>query len=418
MSKLLIGLSVAGGLLAWILLRYFAAQKKQALDAVARRQKEGKYQRVLEKAKLAERKEKIFKANTGHIFSQLSLAKEYELTNIREALTWYYKAAMLDNIIAQNALARLYRMDSEDPDGEAKSTYWAMVVQAKQQEPAALFELGRYQIRGYGSDVDIENGVANVLAAAEAGYISAQRFLGDWYVSDQAPINDPQEAFHWRISAALQNDPRACLKTAYCFQAGIGVPKDKCCTVYWLERAAELDNADAQQLAAKMHLGSSANDAAIAYIWYSLAYVNGNKSAKEDRDKVAQSIGIDAILGVQNVANTIFKMIKHETHAPHSVMKLLDRVYNRKGYRPTEEMLAALAERDRTVDFSTTADDDTSRAASDSSPATLSDEEKPSDDKNTKDDESSKLNITAAKEYQDQNWQASWGSFLNETDKT
>ncbi|MGF1725718.1 tetratricopeptide repeat protein [Photobacterium nomapromontoriensis] len=409
MSTLLVGLGVVGGLLAWILFRYFAAQKRREIDAAARRVKENNYQRVLEKAKHAEHEEKIFKAQTGHILSQLSLAKEYELTNIHEALKWYYKAAIQDNIIAQNALARLYRMDNEDPDGNAKSAYWSMVVQAKQQEPAAQFELGRYQIRGYGSEVDIESGVANVLAAAEVGYLPAQLFLGDWYVSENVQCKEPQEAFHWRINAALHNDPQACINTAYCYQAGMGITKNKLCSVYWLERAAELDNAKAQQLAAKMHIGSDANNAAVAYIWYSLAYVNGSQSAKEERNKLAQAIGIDEILAVQNVANTVFKMIKHEAYQPHKVITVLDRVYGRKGYRPTEEMLAGLASRDGRDDTVTDGDLQAEVIAETSDDL--------NDNKGTERNETSPLNVTAAKEYSDQNWQASWSSFMSETDK-
>ena len=105
--------------------------------------------------------------------SQLSLAKEYELTNVREAINWYDKAAKLDNIIAQNALARLCRADIDDPDGEAKSQYWEQVVKAKRGEAKELFELGLLQIRGQGTEIDVEAGLENVLLAADKELLEA-----------------------------------------------------------------------------------------------------------------------------------------------------------------------------------------------------------------------------------------------------
>ncbi|GAL04461.1 TPR repeat protein SEL1 subfamily [Photobacterium aphoticum] len=168
-----------------MLFRYFDTQEKQQKAREAQRVKEDKYKRVLERAKAAEREEKLFKAQTGHIPSQLSLAKEFELCNLREALYWYLKAAEQNNAIAQNALARLCRMDMEDPEGEAKSRYWEQVLKAQQREPAALYDLGRYQIRGQGTEIDTETGVSNVEAAADAGWLPAQLFLGDWFLSEK-----------------------------------------------------------------------------------------------------------------------------------------------------------------------------------------------------------------------------------------
>ena len=438
MSNLLVGLGVAGGLLAWMLFRYFDTQEKQQKAREAQRIKEDKYKRVLERAKAAEREEKLFKAQTGHIPSQLSLAKEFELCNLREALYWYLKAAEQNNAIAQNALARLCRMDMEDPEGEAKSRYWEQVLKAQQREPAALYDLGRYQIRGQGTEIDTETGVSNVEAAADAGWLPAQLFLGDWFLSEKNSHKDPQAAFMWRVRAALQNDAKACVKTAYCYQMGIGVEKDKAHTLYWLERAAELDNTEAQLLVARMHLGSAANDAAVAYIWYSMAYVNGQQAAKVERDKAVQRIGIDAILGVQNVANTIYKMIKQEDSPSLAVIQLLDRIYGRRGYRPSREVLQALATGkdvvESEIDDALLIDDPATIDAlpkvatteqrldneldnltwqQGSSPAPRHGQGAGSASGNSSSNSASAgEHKSATKEYQDQTWQASWNTFF------
>ncbi|MBC7005685.1 sel1 repeat family protein [Photobacterium sp. BZF1] len=343
MPYLMVITGLSAGLLAWILYRVFTSQGKHQRSLEEKRQKEARYQQVLEKAKIAEREEKIFKAQTGHVSSQLSLAKEYELTNVREAINWYEKAANLDNIIAQNALARLCRADIDDPDGEAKSQYWEQVVKAKRGEAGELFELGQLQIRGQGTEIDVEAGLKNILQAADKELLDAMLFLGDWYLSEFSQPHEPLDAFLWRFRAARQGDINGFMKTAFCYQAGIGVSKDSSRALYWLERAAERDEGEAQMLVAKMHNRGTMSDAAIAYIWYSLAYVNGYKQAKEARDEMVQQFDIDTILGVQNVANRVYKMLKQEGLEAHSVINLLDKLYGRKGYRPTDEMLDTLA---------------------------------------------------------------------------
>ena len=198
MSNLVIGLSLIGVVLVWVIVRYFSAVKSQRVRVQEKVLKDQKYQQVLEKAKVAEHEEKVFKAQTGHVSSQLSLAKEFELTSISKAIFWYQKAAALDNDIAQNALARLCRLDRSDSDGEAKSKYWQQVVLAKRKEPEALYQLGYYLVSGYGTEIDTESGVEKITAAAEQGHVEAQLFLGDWYVAEINQHKDPLVAFGWR----------------------------------------------------------------------------------------------------------------------------------------------------------------------------------------------------------------------------
>ncbi|WP_299017498.1 tetratricopeptide repeat protein [uncultured Photobacterium sp.] len=432
MSNLVIGLSLTGILLGWVLTRYASASKKQHQKAIELRLKNENYRRVLEAARVVEREEKIFKAQTGHVSSQLSLAKEYELTNIREAINWYSKAADLDSDIAQNALARLCRQNSEDPDGEAKSRYWEQIVKAKHKEPEALFELGRYQVRGFGCGVDIEAGIDNITASAEKEYVAAQLFLGDWYVAEVNRDKSPPMSFGWRLRSAINHDAKGCIKTAFCYQTGLGVTKDRTRAIYWLERAAELGSCEAQFLAAKIHLGSGATDSAIAYTWFSIAHASGHKQAKAERDEVVEYIGIESILNVQNVANSIFKLLKKQPVPPHKVIELFDKVYGREGYRPSEAFLAAAAAGELTEDMLGSValevldGDETDTCVPVSSPKGDDEmqvaeakalQEMAVDDINQPEDAVAN-NETAAKEYQQQNWAASWDSFSVEMDKS
>ena len=430
MPYLMVITGLSAGLLAWILYRVFTSQGKQQQSLAEKRQKEARYQQVLEKAKIAEREEKIFKAQTGHVLSQLSLAKEYELTNVREAINWYEKAAKLDNIIAQNALARLCRADIDDPDGEAKSQYWEQVVKAKRGEAKELFELGLLQIRGQGTDIDVEAGLENVLLAAEKELLDAMLFLGDWYLSEFSQPHQPLEAFLWRFRAAKQGDINGFMKTAFCYQAGIGVSKDSSRALYWLERAAERGEGEAQLLVAKMHNRDTMAEASIAYIWYSLAYVNGYKQAKDARDEVVQQLDIDTILGVQNVANRVYKLLKQgEDLEAHSVINLLDKLYGRKGYRPTEEMLETLALGELETEMATlqpvekgrTGEQASSSTVSKATEAAATHTKTAQADLNT---DSQALNTdtggmfgtdsrhSSMSGYQQQSWQTSWDSLL------
>ena len=93
-----------------------------------------------------------------------------------------------------------------------------------------------------------------------------------------------------------------------------------------------------------MHLGECANNAAIAYIWFSMAYAGGYKKARVARDEAAPLIGIESILNVQNIAKEVYKILKKQPVIPHSVITLLDDCYGRKGYRPTLADIELLGE--------------------------------------------------------------------------
>ncbi|WP_305418494.1 tetratricopeptide repeat protein [Photobacterium leiognathi] len=331
-------------ILGWLISRYFVTQKTQQTEKQQQVVKDIKYRQVLEKAKQAEREEKIYKASTGHIPSQLSLAKEYEITNVKEALAWYEKAAEQGNEIAQYALARLYRRDSTDKQAILKANYWQALIDAKQNTPETLFYFGLLVIQGKGVEANSELGIENILQAAEFDHLPALLFLSEWYAVEDTDHYLPQQAFHWRVRAAKQNDVDGIMKTAFCYQTGLGVDTDPLKVKYWLKRAAEHDHPEAQYLVGKMHLGATANDAAVAYIWFSMAYASGYQKARQARDQAAPHIGIESILNVQNIAKEVYKALKQQPVPPHTIIALLDSVYARDGYRPTTADIDLLCE--------------------------------------------------------------------------
>ncbi|MGU3843293.1 hypothetical protein ACVZHT_16960, partial [Vibrio diabolicus] len=82
------------------------SMRKQRLEA-ERKAREAAYRKAMQKAREQERKEREFKAETGHIPTILFLAKEAEKDNIRQALYWYDKAAKLDNVTGMYGIVRL-----------------------------------------------------------------------------------------------------------------------------------------------------------------------------------------------------------------------------------------------------------------------------------------------------------------------
>ncbi|GAB6261018.1 tetratricopeptide repeat protein [Photobacterium sp. 53610] len=344
MSQLGLGVCLGIVLLIVAVSRYFALMKEVREAAREQARRDEKYRQVLEQAKAVEHEEKVRKAQSGHIPSILSLAKENEIGNLREAVSWYQKAAELGNEIGQNALARLCRQDVDDPHGEARSRYWTCIVKANHNDPEALFELGRYEIRGYGTAINTASGVGHLIQAAEMDYVPAQLFLGDWYVVESNPSPSPRSAFFWRLKSAVNRDPKGCIKVAYCYQTGIGVAKDRRRAIYWLEKATELGSVEAQYLAGKMHLNydqpvTNVTDAAVAYIWFSVAFASGYQDAKKERDMAVQHVGIESILNVQKVAKQIYKLVHNPPVPEHAIMDLLDKVYDRSKYRPTDAEL-------------------------------------------------------------------------------
>ncbi|WP_232284220.1 tetratricopeptide repeat protein [Photobacterium sp. SKA34] len=330
--------------LGWLISRYFSTRNMQQQEKHQRILKDIKYKQVLEKAKQAEREEKIYKASTGHISSQLSLAKECEVTNPIVAIEWYEKAAAQDNEMAQYALARLYRRDPLDQQAMLKANYWQALIDAKQKSPESLFRFGVLLIQGKGGETDPTLGIDYIKQAAIEGFLPALLFLSDWYVVEETDHYLPEQAFYWRIQAAKHNDLDGLMKTAFCYKVGLGVERSVEGVKYWLERAAEHNHPEAQYLVGKMHLGECANNAAIAYIWFSMAYAGGYKKARVARDKAAPFIGIESILNVQNIAKEVYKIIKNQPVIPHSVITLLDDCYGRKGYRPTLADIELLGE--------------------------------------------------------------------------
>nr|WP_086938195.1 tetratricopeptide repeat protein [Thaumasiovibrio occultus] len=320
------------------LVAHLSRVKRQQLEA--KQKKEREYQQALERAKRSEHEERLQRARGGHIPTMLSLAKECEPMRLGEAIKWYQLAAEAGNSMAQRALCRLCKQDVNDPQGEARSVYWEAVVGHNEKDIAQTHRLALCLYEGFGVEQDLDQAFDYMTQAAEQQNVESQVRLGEWYKE-----SDPERALMWWQRAAINHHVGAQLSTALCYQAGIGTEKNRHRAVYWLERAAEQQDATAQFLAGKMHLGRSEDDAIVAYTWFSIAAANGHAQAQDYRKDVLPEIPSDFLYQAQGVARQVHKIIKNmgEDEDPGSAISLLDKVYSRSGYFPSAKQLAQLA---------------------------------------------------------------------------
>ncbi|GAL16673.1 TPR repeat protein SEL1 subfamily [Vibrio maritimus] len=100
-------------------------KKRMEEERIAR---EAAYRRAMEKARQQERQDRIFKAETGHVPTILYLAKEAERNKPNEALYWYHKGALLDNITSMYGIVRLSDKKREDLVLREQANYWRLCI--------------------------------------------------------------------------------------------------------------------------------------------------------------------------------------------------------------------------------------------------------------------------------------------------
>jgi TPR repeat protein len=91
--------------------------------------------------------------------------------------------------------------------------------------------------------------------AAESGSVSAQYYLGNWYLTARSQEPDVDTALHWLGRAAGREHVEAQLLLADLYRAGNRVTKDLAAAAIWYGRAADAGNADAMCAMARLYAG-------------------------------------------------------------------------------------------------------------------------------------------------------------------
>ncbi|MBY8287063.1 tetratricopeptide repeat protein [Vibrio fluvialis] len=302
--------------------------RKKRLEAEKKAREEA-YRKALERQRDEERKERLYKAESGHVPTMLYLAKEAERSNLREALFWYEKAAHNENITGMYGIVRICQRIRDDYILKEKAKFWQNYIRGQEGDLGAKYETGRALVHGRGVEVDVSKGIAMIQDAAEDQYIDAILFMGDWCVSKDNIAPAPGDSTYWYSKAAKLNSLEGMMKLGINYIKGIGIAADFQKGVYWLERASEKGHAEAMYHAGQAWIDRGANGNAIAYIWLFLSAFFGYEPAKSLRDQVGGRIGVDSVVGLQSLSKPLQKKISSGTVSKHSIIRALNKLYKR-----------------------------------------------------------------------------------------
>jgi TPR repeat protein len=308
-----------------------ARQKRQRRE---KRQQEIAYRRAIEQARAQEQRDKVFKAETGHIATQLYLAKEAERSQPKEALYWYEKAALQDNEIAMHGMVRVCQRAQSDPIYQKKAQFWQNAINASQGNDDAKFTKAKALIDGSGVEKSEEKGLNEMQTVAEKGHVDALNYMGDWEQSPNNMNRDYQRAANWFRQAATLNSTTAMIHLGELYEQGKGVVQDTGKAGYWYELAGERGDLTGQYKAGCLWARADGNNRSVAYVWLFMAAKSGHAESVKQRDAVASSIGVDVIVGLQALAKPLHQKITNGSVTKHSIIKALNKLYKRPIHLP------------------------------------------------------------------------------------
>ena len=317
------------------------SMRKQRLEA-ERKAREVAYRKAMQKAREQERKERAFKAETGHVPTILYLAKEAERENIKQALYWYDKAAKLDNVTGMYGVVRLAERMREDVILREQANFWRTAIAGLEGDVEAKFATGKALVFGRGTEKNIPKGHQLIEEAADEGCIPAMLYMGEWQLSPENTSGQRADALFWFMKAAEQDSADGKIQVGLCYLSGIGTEKSMVKGCYWLERAAECGSAEAMYHAGEAWKDTGKTGNAIAYVWLFLSANMGYEPARVVRDEVASSIGVDVVVGLQSIAKPLQRKLASGVVKKHSIIRALNKVYKREVYFPGEEELNEL----------------------------------------------------------------------------
>jgi TPR repeat protein len=138
-----------------------------------------------------------------------------------------------------------------------------------------------YEVGKKGVAKDVDKAFLWYGAAARAGHVPAQFYLGAMYASGRGTPRDLNTAIGWYRKAAEQGYPDALYPMAYAYENGLGgLPQDNTQALAWYRKAADAGNVYAfQRLATAYRLGELGLDvdAAQAELYASRVKLGGNQ---------------------------------------------------------------------------------------------------------------------------------------------
>jgi TonB family protein len=214
---------------------------------------------------------------------------------------------------------------------------------AKVTDPEMLYNLGVWFLNGTGRPRNDEKAFDCYHRSAERNFVQAQYALGLMYANGRGVARNPAEGFRWLLKAAESKYSPAQCAVGMAYAAGEYVPKDLATAVSWYRKSAKQKFARAQYLfaiclntgagapmdrkeaakqlefaarqnlvAAQVLLGqwyyvgeTVPKDNVHAYVWWSLAALTGDKTAKEDLANIEREVSSDQRTAATKLAASI-----------------------------------------------------------------------------------------------------------------
>jgi|GEM_PF-1194189 len=178
---------------------------------------------------------------------------------VEESITWYQKAALGGNAIAQNNLARAYYLGRGVAKNDAEAVKWWKLA-ADQGNASAQNNLSVMYGHGRGVPKDQTLAAQLCLKAAEQGEGSAMENIGMRYMAGEGLAQDGKEAMKWLLKAAEQKSELATYSVGLLYEKGIGTAANKDEAIKWYQKAAAMGFTAAQDKLDSMADSSKQND--------------------------------------------------------------------------------------------------------------------------------------------------------------
>ena len=173
----------------------------------------------------------------------------------------------------------------------------ALKIAAEQNDPAAIFEIGRRYTNGIGTEKNLEEAARWYSHAANKGYVPAQYLIGNFNEKGIGVPKDRTLAEAWYEQAA-ENGHVVAMHNLAVINATpdplTGEPNFEK-AIKWFAKAAEYGVRDSQvNLGIFLAKGSGVPvDLVEAYKWFAIAAKSGDKDAAQKRDFIADAMRPD-----------------------------------------------------------------------------------------------------------------------------
>ncbi len=240
-------------------------------------------------------------AEQGDAFNEFYLGLVYHNgvdvpRNEVEAVKWWRKAAEQGNAPAQFHLGLAFCNGEGVPQDYAQAAFWYRKA-AEQGHATAQYELALQLIGGWGVRQNIKEAMIQFQKAAEQGDVESEYMLGSIYEEGGLGkvVHGPDGSS--RVLHPAENAP---------------VPRDYGLAAKWYRKAAEQNNALAQNGLGRLYADGKGvpQEYIEAYFWLSLASANGSHSSTndmDDRDLAASHLTKSVLLETQERARKWFE---------------------------------------------------------------------------------------------------------------